>query len=128
MDHNGSAVSSAPPNLARLELESIITALSYLPERTESDPERLAERAREKEIIKRRLETLTSENEEVRTALDAASNAEGSEMSLMETMRTLAVASDSKATLWCCRGLFAPLLEVGGTTFVGHRPHGNRGR
>lgn len=58
------------PNLARLELESILTALSYLPPRTETDKQRLAERAREKVIIKRRLETLYSESEEVRAALD----------------------------------------------------------
>jgi len=38
------------------EFQSIITALEYLPRRTETDPERIAERAREKEIIKRRLE------------------------------------------------------------------------
>jgi len=38
------------------EFQSIITALEYLPRRTETDPERIAERTREKEIIKRRLE------------------------------------------------------------------------
>ena len=38
------------------EFQSILTALEYLPRRTETDPERIAERAREKEIIKRRLE------------------------------------------------------------------------
>jgi (1->4)-alpha-D-glucan 1-alpha-D-glucosylmutase len=59
------------PDPARLELESIITALGYLPERTENDPERLAERVREKEIIKRRLDTLVKENQAVRAALDA---------------------------------------------------------
>ena len=65
--------SSAPSmNLPRMELESIITALSYLPARTESDPARLAERVREKEIAKRRLDGLYGESEEVRRALDAA--------------------------------------------------------
>ncbi len=38
------------------ELQSILTALEYLPHRTERDLERIAERTREKEIIKRRLE------------------------------------------------------------------------
>ena len=38
------------------ELQSILTALEYLPKRTETDPKRIAERIREKEIIKRRLE------------------------------------------------------------------------
>ncbi|PYL53297.1 MAG: malto-oligosyltrehalose synthase [Verrucomicrobia bacterium] len=38
------------------EFQSILTALEYLPRRTETDPEKIAERAREKEIVKRRLE------------------------------------------------------------------------
>jgi (1->4)-alpha-D-glucan 1-alpha-D-glucosylmutase len=41
------------------ELQSILTAISYLPRRTEQDPARLAERNREKEVIKRRLAALT---------------------------------------------------------------------
>ena len=40
------------------ELESIVTALEHLPERTETEPERVAERQREKEVIKGRLRTL----------------------------------------------------------------------
>src|SRR5256885_15689232 len=38
------------------EFQSILTALEYLPRRTETDPEKIAERAREKEIVKRRVE------------------------------------------------------------------------
>ncbi len=37
------------------EFQSVITALDNLPPRTETDPEKITERAREKEIIKRRL-------------------------------------------------------------------------
>jgi (1->4)-alpha-D-glucan 1-alpha-D-glucosylmutase len=37
------------------ELQSIMTALEHLPDRTETDPAKVAERMREKEIIKRRL-------------------------------------------------------------------------
>jgi len=37
------------------ECLSVITALDHLPPRTETDPEKIAERVREKEIIKRRL-------------------------------------------------------------------------
>jgi (1->4)-alpha-D-glucan 1-alpha-D-glucosylmutase len=51
------------------EFQSIITALEYLPRRTETDPERIAERAREKEIIKRRLERRCQEAPEVQTAV-----------------------------------------------------------
>ncbi len=43
---------------AVLELESIITALGYLPLRTELDEERTHERQREREIIRQRLLTL----------------------------------------------------------------------
>jgi (1->4)-alpha-D-glucan 1-alpha-D-glucosylmutase len=52
-----------------LELESIITALSHLPPRTETDPERVRERRREKEVIKRRLSALVAESREVNSAL-----------------------------------------------------------
>ncbi len=43
------------------EFQSILTALEYLPRRTETDPERIKERAREKEIIKKRLERRCAE-------------------------------------------------------------------
>ena len=44
-----------------VELKSIITAAERLPARTETEPERQAERAREKEIVKRRLDALMRE-------------------------------------------------------------------
>jgi (1->4)-alpha-D-glucan 1-alpha-D-glucosylmutase len=53
------------------ELRSIITAVSYLPLRTELDPEKIAERNREKEIIKRRIATLHESSPDVRAAIDA---------------------------------------------------------
>jgi len=54
------------------EFQSIITALEYLPHRTETDPERIAERAREKEIIKRRLERRCQEAPQVQAAVTQA--------------------------------------------------------
>jgi (1->4)-alpha-D-glucan 1-alpha-D-glucosylmutase len=54
-----------------LELQSIITALRNLPPRTETDPELVAERQREKEVIKRRLNSLTESHEPVAAALAA---------------------------------------------------------
>ena len=54
------------------ELQSIITALDYLPRRTETDPQRIAERAREKEIIKRRLERRCQEAPPVLPAIEKA--------------------------------------------------------
>ncbi len=53
-----------------LELESIITALGHLPRRDETSPERIRERQREKEIIKRRIDLLLAECDEARRALD----------------------------------------------------------
>src|SRR5215472_15638098 len=54
------------------ELQSILTALEYLPKRIETDPKRIAERAREKEIIKRRLERRCSEAPQVQQAIERA--------------------------------------------------------
>lgn len=55
-----------------LELQSILTAISYLPPRNETSPERVMERNREKEIIKRRLSNLTESSPAVAVAVAAA--------------------------------------------------------
>jgi (1->4)-alpha-D-glucan 1-alpha-D-glucosylmutase len=52
-----------------LELESIITALKNLPPRTETDPERVKERRREKEIIGKRLRALVNASPQIKSAL-----------------------------------------------------------
>jgi (1->4)-alpha-D-glucan 1-alpha-D-glucosylmutase len=52
------------------ELQSILTALSYLPPRYEADPARLTERQREKEVIKRRISALYAGSAEAQAALD----------------------------------------------------------
>jgi len=54
------------------EFQSIITALEYLPRRTETDPERIAERTREKEIIKHRLERRCQDAPQVQAAVTQA--------------------------------------------------------
>ena len=54
------------------ELHSILTALSYLPLQTEMTPEKMEERKREKEVIKRRITTLYQNSSEVRASIDAA--------------------------------------------------------
>src|SRR5437870_539204 len=54
------------------EFQSILTALEYLPRRTEINPERIAERVREKEIVKRRLERRCQEAPQVQQAIDKA--------------------------------------------------------
>ena len=55
---------------ALLEFRSIITALGHLPLRTETDRDKVIERHREKEIIKRRLATVTSANPTIRTFVE----------------------------------------------------------
>jgi (1->4)-alpha-D-glucan 1-alpha-D-glucosylmutase len=52
------------------ELQSILTALGHLPPRTEQLPEKIAERNREKEVIKRRIAALYSGSAEIRAAVD----------------------------------------------------------
>ncbi|MDT5294731.1 MAG: (1-_4)-alpha-D-glucan 1-alpha-D-glucosylmutase [Acidobacteriota bacterium] len=55
-----------------LELESILTALEHLPRRTETDPARVRERRREKDVVRRRLSALVKESHEVRAAVHDA--------------------------------------------------------
>lgn len=50
-------------------LESVLVAIRNLPPRSETDPEKIRERAREKEIIKARLAVLVDESEPVRAAV-----------------------------------------------------------
>jgi (1->4)-alpha-D-glucan 1-alpha-D-glucosylmutase len=57
-----------------LELESILTSLAHLPLRTETEDEKVRERLREKEIIKRRLGELVKNSHAVSTALDLSVN------------------------------------------------------
>jgi (1->4)-alpha-D-glucan 1-alpha-D-glucosylmutase len=58
-----------PEHPAALELQSIITAATNLPDRDDLAPERVAERAREKEIVKRRLAALVEFSPEVGAAI-----------------------------------------------------------
>jgi (1->4)-alpha-D-glucan 1-alpha-D-glucosylmutase len=57
-------------NLHYVELLSIITALKHLPPYTETDTEKISERYREKEIIKKRLWNLYSVSQEIKTFID----------------------------------------------------------
>jgi (1->4)-alpha-D-glucan 1-alpha-D-glucosylmutase len=53
----------------RVEYESILTAVRHLPPRTETGPEKIAERQREKEVVKRRLAALERDSEAVRATI-----------------------------------------------------------
>ncbi len=54
------------------EFQSIITALDNLPRRSETDPERVALRAREKEIVKRRFDRRCHKAPQVIEAIEKA--------------------------------------------------------
>lgn len=53
------------------ELMSVVTALKHLPPATEKDPERIAERYREKEVVKRRLWSLYQNSAEIKAFIDS---------------------------------------------------------
>jgi (1->4)-alpha-D-glucan 1-alpha-D-glucosylmutase len=53
-----------------LEIESIVTATTHLPTRWDTEPEKVRERMREKEIVKRRLDALVSGSAAVRDSLE----------------------------------------------------------
>ena len=55
-----------------IEFLSILTAIRHLPARNDADPDHLAERDREKEVVKRRLAALTDRSARVREHVDAA--------------------------------------------------------
>lgn len=54
------------------EYQSVLTALSYLPRSTETDPDKIVERQREKEVVKRRIAALYQSSDEVAAAIDEA--------------------------------------------------------
>jgi (1->4)-alpha-D-glucan 1-alpha-D-glucosylmutase len=60
-----------PPE-ALIEFESILTALDYLPSRFETSPEKIVERARERQVIKRRLRALCLDAPAVEQAIKTA--------------------------------------------------------
>lgn len=64
------AVEASADDPRKQELESIVTGLGHLPSPTETEPARRAERAREKEVLKRRLAQLVADPE-IAQAIDA---------------------------------------------------------
>ncbi len=67
LEHMGAALAADDPHL--IELESIITSLQYLPRQTETDPEKVREHQREKEVGKRRLAHLVATSAPARDAI-----------------------------------------------------------
>ena len=77
VDGEPAAAITAAPTMAEmaagsdttLELQSILTAVNHLPSRTETDTQRVLERYREKEVIKRRLAALCNTSPEAEATL-----------------------------------------------------------
>jgi (1->4)-alpha-D-glucan 1-alpha-D-glucosylmutase len=69
-DHLARCLGERHPHL--LELRSILTALRYLPPRTDPAPDNVLERNREKEVIKRRLADLCAASHEIRRAVEVS--------------------------------------------------------
>jgi (1->4)-alpha-D-glucan 1-alpha-D-glucosylmutase len=85
------------------ELQSILTALEYLPKRTETDLKRIAERIREKEIIKRRLERRCAEAPQVQKAIDKALaqiNGKPGDQRSFDTLDELLNAQSYRLAFW----------------------------
>ena len=64
LEELGQLLGADSPDFA--EYQSILSAIGHLPDRTETEPPRVAERQREKEIVKRRLNDLCAHNGTVR--------------------------------------------------------------
>ena len=91
-----------------LQLESIMTALGYLPERSEVDQIRIRERQREKEIIRGRIESLVNDCETVREGIAEAlieiNGTKGQPDSFDLLERLLSGQAYRLKFLACCRG------------------------
>ncbi len=88
---------------AALEFQSILTATRNLPSHTETDPARVAERNREKEIVKRRLADLLGDQpviaEALATALEALNGVVGDPRSF-DALDALLEAQPYRLAFW----------------------------
>lgn len=88
---------------AIMEVESILTALSHLPSRSETDPEKIRERHREKEIIKKRMAALTEQHPAVDRALQhslASLNGEKGKPSSFDRLEALLNEQAYRLCFW----------------------------
>jgi (1->4)-alpha-D-glucan 1-alpha-D-glucosylmutase len=92
-----------PADEQLVELQSILTAISYLPHRTETAPDKVEERNREKEVIKRRLKQLTDASPAVQAAIDAAVeryNGTVGEPASFDLLDTLIASQSYRLAFW----------------------------
>ena len=86
-----------------LEMESIVTATKNLPTRSEVEPEKIRERQREKEIVKRRLDALVAGSAAVRDALErslAAINGEPGKPRSFDALEALLAEQAYRLSYW----------------------------
>jgi (1->4)-alpha-D-glucan 1-alpha-D-glucosylmutase len=86
-----------------LEYLSILNAVSHLPGRTEANSAKVAERQREKEVVKRRLAALTAENDRVREFIEqtiAVFNGKQGEASSFDLLDKLLDAQAYRLSYW----------------------------
>ncbi|MBI3181278.1 MAG: malto-oligosyltrehalose synthase [Myxococcales bacterium] len=55
-----------------IELQSVLTAVEHLPARTETEAEKVAERSREKEVVKRRLAALAERSAAIKSFIESS--------------------------------------------------------
>src|SRR6188768_936963 len=86
-----------------LEIESIVTATTHLPTRWDTEPEKVRERMREKEIVKRRLDALVSGSAAVRDAMErslAAINGEKGNPHSFDRLEALLADQAYRLSFW----------------------------
>src|SRR5262245_9440242 len=86
-----------------LEIESIVTATTHLPTRWDTEPEKVRERMREKEIVKRRLDALVSSSAAVRDALErslAAINGDKRNLRSFDRLEALLADQAYRLSFW----------------------------
>src|SRR6266705_1729780 len=86
-----------------IELESILTSLRYLPLPTETEPAKVRERQREKEVGKRRLANLVATSEPVYSAITAvlvAMNGQKGDAASFDRLETLLAEQAYRLCYW----------------------------
>ncbi len=98
------AIESLAP--APAELESIVTAIEHLPLRTETEPHRVAERMREKQIIRERIVRLDAESPAVAEAIEkvAGELSDPSDASRFDRLDALITDQSYRLSSWRVAG------------------------
>ncbi len=90
-----------------MELESILTALGYLPERVEREEEKIRERQREKEVIKKRISLLYEQDPIFAETLNGYIRKVNGEKGVSESFNALETLLNEQAFRLCYWGVAA---------------------